>query len=86
MKLKKEFIVHESGGSYMLVPVGQGSFSGMVRGNKTFGTILSLLSEETDEETIIAEMSKKYDAPEDVIAKDVAKALDSLRKIGAIDG
>ncbi|MBP5460831.1 MAG: PqqD family protein [Lachnospiraceae bacterium] len=86
MKLKKEFIVHESGGSYMLVPTGQGTFSGMVRGNKTFGAILSLLNDETDEETIVAEMSRMFDAPVDVIAQDVAKALDTLREIGAIDG
>ena len=35
---------------------------------------------------IVEAMKSRYDAPEDVIARDVKKALTELQKIGAIDG
>jgi hypothetical protein len=56
-----------------------------VRGNKTLGAILALLKEDTTEEAIVAAMKERFDAPEDVIARDVKKALAELRKIGALD-
>lgn len=86
MKLKKEFIVHAADGESMLIPTGAGSFSGMVRGNKTLGAILELLKAETTEAEIVAGMMKRFDAPEAVIAADVHKAVAELRRIGAIDG
>lgn len=85
MKLKKEFITHDTGKESLLVPTGNADFSGLVRGNKTLGAILALLKEDTTEEAIVAAMKERFDAPEDVIARDVKKALAELRKIGALD-
>lgn len=86
MKLKKEYIVHKTDGESMLVPVGGAEFAGLVRGNKTLGVILELLKEETTEEKIVAAMKQRFNAPEEVIARDVKKAVSELRRIGAIDG
>ena len=86
MKLKKEFVAHTSGRKSLLVPVGTAEFSGMVKGNKTLGAILELLKEETTEAEIIAAMKARFSAPEEIIARDVGRALAELRKIGAIDG
>lgn len=86
MKLNKDFILHISGGETVLVPTGNAKFSGVVRGNKTLGAVLELLKEETTEEAIVAAMKARFDAPEEVIVRDVEKALSSLRRIGAIDG
>ena len=86
MKLKKEFIVHVTGKETVLVPTGNADFSGLVRGNKTFGAIMELLKEETTEDEIVAAMKKRFDAPEDMIRRDVERAVSELRKIGAIDG
>ena len=86
MKLKKEFVKHDTGDESLLVPVGGAAFSGLVKGNKTLGAILELLGKDTTETDIIAEMCARFDAPEDVIAADVRKALAELRRIGAIDG
>ena len=86
MKLKKTFITHNTNGESLLVPTGDAGFSGLVRGNRTFGDILVLLKEETDEATIVASLCDKYDAPRHMIEADVVKALSELRKIGAIDG
>jgi glutamate synthase (ferredoxin) len=52
--------------------------------DRTFGTILGLLKEETTKEDLIASMKAKFDAPDDVITSDVGKALAELSKIGAI--
>ena len=85
MKLKKEFITHEAGKETLLVPAGGAGWAGLVKGNKTLGAILELLKEETTEEAVISAMKKRFDAPADVIERDVKKALAELRKIGALD-
>lgn len=85
MKLKKEYITHDTGSESLLVPAGGAGFSGLVKGNKTLGAILALLKEDTTEEAVIAAMKQRFDAPEDVIARDVKKALSELRKIGALN-
>ena len=69
----------------MLVPTGTAGFSGLVRGNSTLGVILELLKEDTSEPQIIAAMEGRFDAPHEIIERDVQKALTELRKIGALD-
>ena len=85
MKLKETFITSEIDGEILLVPVGGEKFSGVVRGNRTFGAILELLGTETTEAEIVAGMKARFDAPEEIITRDVKKALSELRKIGALD-
>lgn len=85
MKLKKEFITHDTDTESLLVPAGGAGFAGLVKGNKTLGAILELLKQDTTEANIVASMKARFDAPEEVIARDVNKALSELRKIGAID-
>ncbi len=85
MKLKKGFITYDTDSESMLIPSGSVSFSGLVKGNRTLGAVLTLLKEETTEAEIIASMKNRFDAPEEVIASDVAKVLSELRSIGALD-
>ena len=85
MKLNKGFITHDTERESILVPTGTSGFSGLVKGNRTLGAILALLKQETTETEIVAAMKQRFDAPEEVIARDVKKALDELRKIGALD-
>lgn len=87
MKLSPNFLIHtqEDDGEYLLIPVADASFSGVVRGNKTFGAILNLLKEETTEEEIIECLTVKYEGtPREVIEGDVRRALSELKKINAI--
>ena len=53
MKLKKEFITHNTDSESLLVPTGAAGFSGLVKGNKTLGVILDLLKDDTTEADII---------------------------------
>ena len=85
MKLKKDFIVHNTPKECLLVPAGSAKFSGLVRGNATFGAILALLGEETDEDAVVSAMAERYDAPRGQIAADVRRTLERLREIGALD-
>ena len=85
MKLKEEFITHNSRNEALLVPVGGSKFAGLVRGNRTLGAILDLLKQDTDEASIIAEMCARFDAPEEVITADVKRAISELRRIDALD-
>ena len=84
MKINKDFILYDAGDETMLVPGGRAKFSGVVKGNDTLGAILRLLSEETTEQEVIRAMCDEYDAPEEIIARDVRSAIAALREIGAL--
>ena len=85
MKLKKDFIVHETDRESLLVPTGAAEFSGIVKGNKTLGAILELLKTEVTEDDMISALTNRFDAPEEIIRRDVQKAISGLREIGALD-
>lgn len=85
MKLKDGFITHESDGEQIMVAAGEVRFSGMVRSNKTAAFIVDCLKTETTAEQIVEKLVTAYDAPKEVIEKDVQRILDSLRSIGALD-
>ena len=85
MKLKDEFITHDTGDESLLVPTGRAEFSGIVRGNRTLGVLLGLLKTDTTQEELVAAMKERFDAPDGAIERDVEKTLSELRKIGALD-
>ncbi len=84
MKLKKQFITHNTDDGQLMISAG-GSFNGMVRSNRTAADIIDLLKEETTVQKIVDVMLEKYDAPREIIEQDVESVLNSLRKIGAVD-
>ena len=85
MKLNKHFITQTIGSESLLVPTGAAVWSGLVKGNKTLGAILEVLKKDVSEAEIVSAMKARFDAPEEVIARDVKKVLENLRGIGAID-
>ena len=84
MKLKDTYMTHESDGEQILLDTSS-SFAGLIRSNKTAAFIVECLKEETTEEKIVEAMFVKYDAPKDVLAKDVSDVIEKLRKVGALD-
>ena len=86
MKLNSGFISHDDGDDKLLVSTGGTKFSGMVRSNGTAGFIITCLENETTEDEIVEKMLAEYDAPREVIARDVKKVIEQLRGSGAIDG
>ena len=85
MKLKKGFIHHQSGNETLLVATAGSGFGGLVRGNRTLGAILELLGKDVSEEQLTAALEARFDAPTEVIRRDVGKALATLREIGALE-
>lgn len=83
MKLKDTFITHDSEGEQILIDTSS-SFAGLVRSNKTAAFIVNLLKKETTKEAIVEALYEKYDAPKEVLAKDVQEVIEKLRTIGAI--
>ena len=84
MKLKDNFITHETDGEQIMVAAG-GSFAGMVRSNATAAFIVDCLKTDTTETEILDKMLAKYDGDKNVMAEDIKTIIGKLRKIGAID-
>lgn len=83
MKLKETFITYDSGDAHTMVATE--GFMGMVRSNKTAAFIIEQLKQPTTPERIVDAMLARYDAPREVIERDVARILDKLRSIGALE-
>ena len=84
MRLKNTFITHDSDGEQVLIDVTS-SFAGLVRSNKTAAFIVDCLKTDTTKEQIVDAMYEKYDAPKEVLKKDVDAIIDKLRGIGALE-
>ncbi|MBQ9142743.1 MAG: PqqD family protein [Lachnospiraceae bacterium] len=84
MRLREEFITHETNGEHIMVTAGNAGFNGLVRSNGTAGFIVECLKTEVTREEIISRMLQKYDAPLEVVTKDVDNILEQLKSIGAI--
>ena len=84
MELKETYITHDSDGEQILLDTSS-SFVGLIRNNKTAAFIVECLKEDTTQEKIVEAMFEKYDAPKEVLAKDVSDVIEKLRKVGALD-
>lgn len=85
MKLKEGFVTYTSGSNKYMVAADSRVFSGLVRGNETAGIIIDCLMKDTTEDSIVKRLLEEYEAPEDIIRKDVRKIIAKLREIGAVE-
>lgn len=85
MKLKKEMLTHNMDGSQVMVSTDKDVFSGIITSNATAAYIIDLLREETTPDEIKKAMAEKYDAPYEVISKDVDMVLDKLISVGVVE-
>lgn len=84
MKLKNGFVTHTTNGEQILVSAN-GDFNGLARSNSTAAFIVDCLKKETTEEEIIEKMLQIYDAPKEIISRDVHKIIEKLKSINAIE-
>ena len=88
MKIKEGFVIEKVGSSYIAVAVGEAAknFSGLVRMNESGAFMWNLIKESdlTKEELITALLSE-YDAPREVVERDVASFEEKLRDAGIIE-
>ncbi len=85
MKLRDSFITQDIEDTQFMVAVGETSFTGIVKSNRTAAFIVDCLKKETTKEQIVDAMYAKYDASRERIEADVEMILNKLRGIGALD-
>lgn len=87
MRLKKDFILHDSGDGYVIVAVGDAAkyFHGLVHLNTVGGKIVELLKEESSEKEIIDKMMEIYDVEYEIIQEDVRKIVSQLKEAGIVE-
>ena len=59
-------------------------FGGVVKLSKTAAVIFDLLQQDTTEEAIVEELSRRFDAPKDVLAADVHGVLTRFQGKGLL--
>ena len=85
MRLKDKYATTTLGGKVIAVPLGDDVvFHGTLKLNGTGAAIFEMLRKETTEEEIVEAMSRDYDAPREVLEKDVRACLTEFRKRGLL--
>lgn len=87
MVIKKEFVLREIAGDFVLVPIGKtsGEFKGLFPISETGAFIWNLLPEAETEDFIIDKFLNEYDVDRETVSADVNEFLSYLRKYGIID-
>ncbi len=87
MKLKKGYITHEVDGMRITVNVTpeKNETPKVLQSNESAAFILQCLENETTEEEIVKKMLEVYDAPAEVLGKDVHRVIETLKSAGAIE-
>ena len=85
MKIKEGYLLRKVADNYVVVPVGDLDFDGMIRLNETGVFIWKALEKETTEEEVISALLGEYNVPEAVARADVAAFIQKLKGAGIID-
>lgn len=87
MKLKKGIVLGNIDGQDFAIATGKlgNEISGIINNNETANYIYKLLQKDQTEDSIVASMLERYDAPEDVIRADVRELIQQLAKMGVIE-
>lgn len=83
MRLKESFVTHDNKDGQVMVDVS-GQFSGIIKSNRSAAFVVELLKEDQTEEELIDALFEKYDAPREVLARDVHELIEKLNKAGAL--
>lgn len=86
MKLKENYMLREIAGNFVVIPVGQNvvDYKNMLHLNETSVFLWNELQNEINFETLLKNMTVKYEASEDevsILEKDLNEFLDKLRKM-----
>lgn len=86
MKLKKQFLLREIAGEYILVPVGESStaFNGLITMNNMGVFIWENLDEVSNEDEMLQKILSEYDVDEKTAKADLDEFLEILKKADII--
>ncbi|MBR5234519.1 MAG: PqqD family protein [Clostridia bacterium] len=87
MQIKKEFVLREIAGDFVLVPVGKtgNEFKGLFPISETGAFIWNLLPEADSQDYIIEKLLSEYEVDRETVSADVSEFLSNLREYGIID-
>lgn len=87
MNIKKELVLRELMGEYVLVPCGETvlSYNGLFMLNEVGSFIWKILPEVSDDEEIVERILEEYDIGRQKAEEDVKKYLAALREFDIID-
>ena len=88
MKIKQGFVLEKVGSSYLAVAVGDmaKSFQGLVRMNETGAFMWNIIKErDASSEELVEALSAEYDAPRELLVRDVSSFEEKLRNAGIIE-
>lgn len=88
MRIKEGFVVEKVGDVYLAVAVGEraDSFNALIRMNSTGAYIWDKLSSsDLSESDLLSVMKAEYDAPEELLLRDIRAFSAKLREAGLIN-
>lgn len=87
MKIKKNFILREVAGSFLVVAVGNAvkEFGGMVNLNETGAFLWKLLENGSTEELMVEALLKEYDVDCETAKKDVGVFINKLKEAKLVE-
>ena len=80
MQIKKEFVLREIAGDYIIIPTGATvlEFNGLITVNEVGVTLWNLLQEEVSLEQLVQGVLAEYDVEEAVAREDIQEFLNKL--------
>lgn len=87
MKIKKEFVLREIAGDYILVPVGNTAmeFNGLITLNEVSALLWEKLQNEVSLEQLIDAVLEEYEVDRTTAAQDVEEFVDKLKETKILD-
>ncbi len=87
MKIKSDFLLHNTGDEYIVVAVGERTqeFCGMIRLNETGAFLWQQLAEENTKESLVEALLREYEVLEDVAWEAVNKFTKQLLEANLLE-
>ena len=84
MKIKDGYLLKEIAGNFVVVPVGNVDFDGMISSNETGVFIWKKLENETTFDAILADFLNEYEIDEATAKSDLEAFLTTMRSAGLL--
>ncbi len=86
MKLKSDFVMHEVGDEYVVVPVNERTkdFHGMIRLNQSGAFLWEQMQGDFQSTDLVAALLERYEVSEEVAAESVKNFLEKLVQVGIV--
>lgn len=87
MKIKKDFVLREIAGEYVIIPTGKTvrTFNGLITVNEVGAELWKMLQSEVNFDELLQGILSEYDVDEETAREDIQEFLDTLTEGGILD-